>query len=135
MMKWFKFVISLLPVLICGSCANPSVIQVSPGIYQLAREDHGGIFGNKSALKASVIEEASDFATQKGKVAVPIAAKEHPVGILGDWASYEYTFKVVEPTDPEASVPRILVVEDTKTSPGFRTLGGKDIFYVAKPIR
>jgi hypothetical protein len=117
-----------------AGCANPQVVQVSPGVYQLGRADHGGIFGNRDALKAGVIRDADAFAEKQGKVAVPVCAKEHPVGILGDWASYEYTFRVEDKNDPDAKIPRILVVTDSKSSPEFRSMGGNDTFYTARPV-
>ena len=116
-----------------GGCANPEVIQMSPGIYELARADHGGIFGNKDALKSGVINDANAYAESRGKVAVPVSAKEHPVGILGDWASYEYVFKIVAKDSPEARVPTMLVRADSVRNGGFPSLGSKDTLYVAKP--
>jgi hypothetical protein len=120
--------------LLAGGCQNPEVVQMSPGIYQLARADHGGIFGNKDALRSGVIRDANAFAEREGKVAIPVSAKEHPVGILGDWASYEYTFKVVSKDSPEARTPTVLVRSDSARVGGATSLGSKDTFYVAKPI-
>lgn len=118
-----------------ASCGNPSCVQISPGVYQLARADHGGIFGNKDALKSGVISDANSFAKEQGKVAMPVSAKEHPVGIMGDWASFEYTFKVLDKSNPETRIPKVLVVSDSMRSPEFRSLGGKDVFYIAKPVQ
>lgn len=132
-----KIVRLALVAMILGSlagCANPQVVQISPGVYQLGRADHGGIFGNRDALKAGVIRDADAFAEKQGKVAVPVCAREHPVGILGDWASFEYTFRVEDKDAPDAKIARILVVTDSKSSPEFRSLGGKDIFYIAQSV-
>jgi len=134
-MKKFIITIAFCSALLLASCANPSVVQISPSVYQLARADHGGIFGNRDALKAGVIGDANAFANGQEKVAIPISAKEHPVGILGDWASFEYTFSVVEKNDPQARVSKILVVADSKSSPEFRSLGGKDTYYIAKVVK
>lgn len=120
--------------LITSGCQNPEVVQMSPGVYHLARADHGGIFGNKDALKTSVIRDANAYAEKEGKVAIPVSAKEHPIGILGDWASYEYVFKVVSKDSPEARTPLILVRSDSARVGGATSLGSKDTFYVAKPI-
>ena len=124
----------LVAAFLAGGCQNPEVVQMSPGVYQLARADHGGIFGNKDALRAGVIRDANVFAEKEGKVAVPLSAKEHPVGIMGDWASYEYTFKVVTKDSPEARTPTALVRSDSVRVGGATSLGSKDTFYVAKPI-
>jgi hypothetical protein len=122
-------------LIVFAGCQNPGVVQLSPGVYELARADHGGIFGNKDALKAGVINDANAFAESQGKVAIPISAKEHPVGIMGDWASYEYNFKVVDKNDPETRVPKILVRVEADSSPEFRSLGGNDTYFKAQPVQ
>ncbi len=131
-MKFLFIYAVALAALLSAGCSNPSIVQMSPGIYELARADHGGIFGNKDALKASVIRDANAFAEEKGKVAVPVSAKEHPVGILGDWASFEYVFKVVDRDSPESRTPTILVRSDSVHAGGFTSLGSKDTLYVAQ---
>jgi len=92
--------------LLCG-CANPEIVKLSPDTYMLTRVDHGGIFGNASALKAGVIRDADTFAASQGKVAIPVEAKETPMvpgyyGHPGTFASFEYQFRVVDESDPEA---------------------------------
>ena len=100
--------LALLAAVMVAGCQNPGIVQVSPNTYMLSREDHAGIFGSMSALKAGVIRDANVFAEKQGKVAIPISAKEHGVGILEDWASFELTFKVVNRDDPEAHGTNIL---------------------------
>ena len=124
----------ILCALVAG-CANPSVVQMSPGVYELARADHGGIFGNEEALKAGVIRDANAFAESQGKVAIPVAARQHPVGIMGDWASYEYDFRVVDKDSPEAKIPRILVRSDAVRTPEFRSVGNQDVLYKAEVVQ
>jgi len=86
-----------------AGCSSPGVVQLSPDTYMITKEDHGGIFAfNRGRLKTDTIREANTFAESKGKIAIPISTKEHPVGVLGDWASVEYQFKVVDKNDPEA---------------------------------
>ena len=103
-----------------AGCANPQIVRLSPGTYMLSREDHGGIFGNASSLKAGVIRDANTFAESQGKVAIPISSKEKPMGNgPAQWAAFEYQFKVVDKNDPEAIrtslVPRAdVVVEKTE---------------------
>ena len=95
-------------VLVCG-CANPSIVQVSPDTYLLAREAHGGIFQSAAKMKADVITEANEFAARKGKVAVPISAKEVPMGNgPAQWASFEYQFRVVDKDDPSYSRTQVV---------------------------
>ncbi|HLD13509.1 MAG TPA: SHOCT domain-containing protein [Burkholderiales bacterium] len=82
-------------------CANPGIVQISPDTYLLAREAHGGIFASAAALKADVIRDANAFAARQGKVAIPISAKEKPMGNgPAQWASFEYQFRVVDKSDP-----------------------------------
>jgi hypothetical protein len=78
------------------ACANPGIVQLSPDTYMLSRVDKGGVFGNAAAMKASVIQQANDFAASKGKVAIPISTHEEPVRI-GQFASFDYQFKLVAP--------------------------------------
>jgi hypothetical protein len=109
-------------------CANPGIVQISPDTYMLSREDHAGIFGSLAKLKAGVIADANSFAAKQGKVAIPISSKENPVGSgPAQWASFEYQFRVVDKTDPEAQrtslVPRAdVVIERTdKVSADIKT--------------
>ena len=132
-MKTELVIIGLAAVLAVG-CANPGIVQLSPNTYMLAREDHAGIFGNESALKAEVIRDANAFAEKKGKIAIPISAKEHPMGILGDWASFELTFKVVDENDPEARGTNILTSSSMEGGQGWRNLGGKAVIYPAPSV-
>lgn len=102
-----------------SGCANPGIVQMSPDTYMLTRTDKGGIFGNPSAMKADVIREASEFAAKQGKVAIPLASNEQALQVGRSFASYEYQFRVVDRTDPEARrvnlVPRPnVVIEKTE---------------------
>lgn len=112
---------TLCIALFLTACANPGIVQMSPDTYMLARTDKGGIFGNPSAMKADVIREASEFAASKGKVAIPLASNETPLVVGRSLASYEYQFRVVDQSDPEARrvnlVPRPdIVIEKTEKS-------------------
>ena len=78
-------------------CANPPIIQISNDTYMLSKEDHAGIFGSMSKLKADVFIEANQFAESKGKVVLPISVREKPVGNKpADWATFELIFKLVD---------------------------------------
>lgn len=98
-------------------CANPGVVKLSPDTYMISKQDHGGIFGNAGALKADVIREANAFAESQGKVAIPVTANEIPMGRgPGQFARFDYQFRVVDKNDPEARrtalLPRPDVVID-----------------------
>jgi hypothetical protein len=64
-------------------------------------------------MKAAVIEEANAFAKKQGKVAIPISTNEVPMQV-GRFASFDYQFRLVDPTSPEARatalIPRADVV-------------------------
>jgi hypothetical protein len=97
---WKIFLIFSIAIL--SGCANPGIVKLSPDTYMLSREDHAGVFGSASSLKAGVIGDANAFADAQGKVAIPLSAKEKPMGICcGQWASFEYQFRVVDKNDPE----------------------------------
>lgn len=113
--------LTFILALACAGCVNPGVVEITPGIYDLSREDHAGVFGNASALRAGVIRDANAFAAKRGKVAIPILSKSHPVGVLGDWASFEYQFKLVDTNSPEASMVSSIQTKETVT-PGNGTL-------------
>ena len=100
-------------------CTNPGIVKVSTDTYILFREDHGGIFGSESSLKAGVIRDANAFAESQGKVAVPLSTNFTPMGSgTAQWASFEYQFRVVDKNDPEVGrtslIPRAdVVIEKT----------------------
>ena len=95
--------IILLLCFVLTACANPGVVEISPDTYVLFRDDHGGIFGNAGALRADVIRDANKFAKSKGKIAVPVSSTYTPIGNgPGQWASFEYQFRVVNKEDEEA---------------------------------
>jgi len=87
----------------CSSLSTNEIVKISPDTYMLRVEDHAGVFAfNRGKMKSEAFKRANDFAESKGKVAIPINIKEHPVGILGDWPAVEYQFRVVSEDDPEA---------------------------------
>jgi len=109
-----RTLIALLSIILFG-CANPGIVQLSPDTYLLSREDHAGVFGSASSLKAGVIADANAFAAAQGKIAIPISSNEKPVGNTpGSWAKFDYQFRVVSQDDPEAKrtslTPRANVV-------------------------
>ena len=112
---------SFLQFIFLFGCANPGIVPLSPDTYMLFKEDHAGIFGSMAKLKADVIGEANEFAMKQGKIAIPISVHEKPIGINrpGDWASFEYQFRVVDKNDSEARrtslTPRAdIVIEKTE---------------------
>lgn len=78
------------------------IVQLSPDTYMITRISRAGIFASPAKLKAGVIRDANEFAASRGKIAVPLAATEKPVGGPGQWPSFEYQFRVVDASDPEA---------------------------------
>lgn len=121
-----------MTVLFFVGCANPGIVQLSPDTYVLSREDHAGIFGSASSLKAGVIQDANKFAEKMGKIAIPLSSETQPAG-PGKWATFEYQFRVVDKDDAEARrtslVPRPdLVVEKKETSEITTKNGSIDVY-------
>ena len=83
------------------SCANPAIVQMSPDTYFLSRADRAGIFGNATAMTSDVIREATEFAQERGKVAVPISLNTTPA-FPGHFATVEYQFRLVDKDSSEA---------------------------------
>lgn len=103
-MKW-RWVLLLGGIFVLAACAaNQPITKVSANTYTLYKVDYAGVFGNTVDLRNSVIAEANKFAEQKGKIAVPVSAHTHPLGILGNFASFEYTFRLAEKSDKAAAV-------------------------------
>lgn len=102
--------ISVFLVALLGTSGLPAVaenspddiVQLSPDTYMITRISRAGIFASPSKLKAGVIRDANAFAASNGKIAIPLAATEKPVGGPGQWPSFEYQFRVVDASDPEA---------------------------------
>jgi len=84
------------------STPDEEIMQVSGNVYELLDVDRRGIFGSESSLIATVVKQADDFAAAQGKVASPLAARIHRVGILGDWGWFYYKFALVDKGTPES---------------------------------
>jgi hypothetical protein len=101
--------------LLLAGCSHPGIVQISPDTYFISRTDKGGVFGNASKMKVEVIREANEFAAKQGKVAIPLSTRETPMAI-GQFASFDYQFRVVDKNDPEAKrtalIPRADIVVD-----------------------
>ena len=122
-----KRILMAVAIALAG-CANPGIVRVSPDTYMIFREDHGGIFGSASSLKAGVIHDANAFAERQGKVAIPISTRDKPMGGgPAQWASFEYQFRVVDRNDSEVRrtslVPRadVVIEKMEKVSADIRT--------------
>lgn len=112
----FVYLVSLFMLL--ASCANQGAVRIAPDTYLISKTDKGGIFGNASRMKAKAIQEANDFAESQGKAAIAISSKETPMR-PGQFATFEYQFRVVDKSDPEFRRVTLkerpdLVIEDNK---------------------
>lgn len=97
---------------------KPEVVQLSPDTYMISKADHGGIFGGGlPKLKAALIKQANEFAASQGKIAIPLASSERPMGNgPAQWATFEYQFRVVDKTDHEARRTSLTPRPDTVIS-------------------
>lgn len=100
-----KRMAALVTVATLIACANPGIVQLSPDTYLLTRTDRAGMFGNASKMKADVLREAAEFAESRDKVAVTVLLRETPMRV-GQCASIEYQFRLVDKNDPEATSAR-----------------------------
>lgn len=101
-MRRFVLSVIVMTAVMAGCAANPPITELGPDTYLLTRIDKGGVFGNAEAMKADVIREASEFAAQRGKVAIPLFVHETPLRPCpACFASIEYQFRVVNHNDPE----------------------------------
>ena len=73
--------------------------QASVNEYEVFYEDHKGIFGSEASLQDKVVSDANAFAERQGMVTKPEEARQHRVGILGDWAWAYYKFGLVPKGD------------------------------------
>jgi hypothetical protein len=103
------------------SVPSTSVVQVSGDIYEIMDVDYRGIFGSEASLKERNVKQAVAFASERNKVAVPILARIHRVGIMGDWAWFYYKFSLAAPDSPEAirKFADITVERDARLSEEF----------------
>jgi uncharacterized protein YcfL len=118
-MKIAQLVLLVFSALLLSSCgSNPGIVQLSPDTYFISRTDKAGLFGNASKMKTEVIQEANEFAAKQGKVAIPVSTQDNPM-TMGQYASFDYEFRVVDKNDPEAKrtamTPRAnLVIQNTE---------------------
>jgi hypothetical protein len=100
-MSSFK-VFSIASVLALAACASADIIPMGTDTYMISQTSAGGVFTNMGTLKSEVIQRANAFAESKGKVAIPVAAKEQPA-FPGRMPNFEYQFRLVDRNDPRAA--------------------------------
>jgi hypothetical protein len=93
--------LSIASVLALAACASADIVPMGTDTYMISQTSAGGIFTNMGTLKSEVIQRENAFAESKGKVAIPVAAKEQPP-IPGRMPNYEYQFRLVDRNDPRA---------------------------------
>ncbi|WP_038054260.1 SHOCT domain-containing protein [Thermomonas fusca] len=114
-MKRIVLSVALLALGTPVQAGKPEVVQLSPDTYMIIKADHGGIFGGGiPKLKIAVIKQANEFAAAQGKIAIPLASNEKPMGGgPAQWATFEYQFRVVAKDDPEAQRTSLTPRADT----------------------
>lgn len=101
-------------------CVNPGIVKVSQDRYVITRTDKAGIFGNASAMKADVIQEAQQFAETQGMEAVPVSVQEKPLQVGRSFAAITYEFKLV---DKSGASPELSAIQAKCDSDYNNTLG------------
>ena len=84
------------------ACASADIVPMGTDTYMISQTSAGGIFTNMGTLKSEVIQRANSFAESKGKVAIPVAAREQPP-YPGRMPNFEYQFRLVDRNDPRAA--------------------------------
>lgn len=118
---------SVASLALSGCATNQPVQQIGANEYTLYRVDHAGVFGSATALRNSVLTDANAFAAARGDIAVPISAKSHPVGILGDFAWFRYTFRLAKKTDKTAAAIHLIPGTDVVVDGRGEVLGSSAI--------
>jgi S1-C subfamily serine protease len=107
-MKKLLLILLCLPFIGFGQITMPeptddrylhSFEKIGTSTYTMYKEDRGGIFGNAAKMRRKVKQKAKEFAEKHNYNVQFVSQNIHPVGILGDWASFTYTFKLVNKTE------------------------------------
>jgi hypothetical protein len=122
------FVLIVMSFFILSGCAgvtdsipDEKILHISGNIYEIIDVDKRGIFGSEASLINGVVNQADEFAETKSKVANPLAARIHRVGIMGDWAWFYYKFALIDKNTPDAyrKLTDITVERDARLSAEF----------------
>jgi hypothetical protein len=126
---------SLLAITLISSlvaCAAAEIVPMGTDTYMISQTSAGGVFTNMATLKSEVIKRANAFAESKGKVAVPIAAREAPAVPGQRMPNFEYQFQLVDRNDPRAAgsglvkTPDVLIENRGQAPAVTVNTGGKD---------
>lgn len=126
--KLFIIISVSLPILLIYGCASVTdsipdeeILNITGNIYEIIDVDKRGIFGSESSLIDGVVTQVDDFAETKDKIASPLEARIHRVGILGDWAWFYYKFMLVDKNTPEAykKLTDVTIERDARLSAEF----------------
>ncbi|MGI4718732.1 MAG: SHOCT domain-containing protein [Janthinobacterium lividum] len=135
-----RYLALVAPLVLTGAlagCATAEIVPIGTDSYMIAQTSAGGVFKAMASLKTEVMQRANAFAESKGKVAIPIAAKESPA-YPGHMPSFEYQFRLVNKDDPRAIggglVPRadVVVENHIQTQPAAKqnVAGARKDIYV-----
>ena len=64
-------------------------------VYVMFKEDKRGVFGNPHNMVVNIIAKAKSFAETHDRILEEVSQEFHPMGILGDWASFTYKFRLL----------------------------------------
>lgn len=102
LLKRSLFLLAVPAVLLTG-CSTPGVVQVSSDTYMVTIVDRTGMLSTEPAkVNAQAINQAMEFAETKGKTISPVSFEQHSGGLIGEWGSVEYRFKLVDKEVPQA---------------------------------
>jgi hypothetical protein len=102
-----------------GGCAanfeyakQQGIMPVNADTFEVFIEDHRGVMARGGSLREDAVSEANEYAEGQSKVAVPLEAKQHRVGILGDWPWAYYKFRLEPKNGRTSPGPEQIIFED-----------------------
>ena len=94
---------ALASLLALAACASADIVPMGTDTCMISQTSAGGVFTNMGTLKAEVMQRANSFAESKGKVAIPVAAREQAAIPGIRMPNFEYQFRLVDRSDPRAT--------------------------------
>ncbi len=129
-LRIYCILFSVLVLVSMTACSTTSshtphkgIAQYSANVYALMDYDFRGIFGSEESLIERNLLFVDEFALERAKLAIPVEARIHGVGVAANWAWFYYKFALVEPNSPEANkkFSDIVVERDERWGVEFET--------------
>lgn len=111
-MKVRDAIVLVTALLACSSCITTSgVFDAGKDTYSVVQNGNGAAFTGKAELMKGAFAQANAYCKERGKVMQPISTSYNNSGLE---ASYELTFRALDPNDQEYGRPTLEKVPDAK---------------------